>query len=478
MRLAAVVLALSLFAGVDARAEEVDPPGVAGRIAHVEGAVALQTGEPPQWSPAPLNYPVTSGMALWTPPQARAELELPGATVRLDGETELAIVTLNDSETRLRLVQGNMNLVVHSVDNGPLLVETPKGVVEVVRAGVYRVTAGADMVQVAVLDGAARFDGERDFIDLNTGDAVEAIGEPAALNSMAARRTPFDDWALAREQPGQPSQTAQYVSPDVPGHRALDRAGTWAQEPQYGPVWYPQAVPVEWAPYRHGHWAWVAPWGWTWIDDQPWGFAPFHYGRWVQIGQRWAWRPDDRRARPVYAPALVVFIGNNFHLGHGGGHAGNRHRVPAVGWVPLAPREAYRPPYRSSAHYVRRVNHVTVNNIAINNIEVNRPAREFRNFRAATVVPASAMRNAMAVAPEARRVHGDAIGALNEARADNAIGGLRPTPAARAGVQVGRGGDARAGGNPGRPLANTPSAVPVAPAPPMNGVWLCDSRST
>ncbi len=41
-----------------------------------------------------------------------------------------------------------------------------------------------------------------------------------------------------------------------------------------GTVWYPQSVPTNWAPYRDGHWAYVAPWGWTWIDDAPWGFNP------------------------------------------------------------------------------------------------------------------------------------------------------------------------------------------------------------
>ena len=51
-------------------------------------------------------------------------------------------------------------------------------------------------------------------------------------------------------------------------------------------------VAAGWAPYRYGRWAWVRPWGWTWVDDAPWGFAPFHYGRWVcGRGERWCWAP-------------------------------------------------------------------------------------------------------------------------------------------------------------------------------------------
>ena len=32
-------------------------------------------------------------------------------------------------------------------------------------------------------------------------------------------------------------------------------------------------------------WVWLRPWGWTWVDDAPWGFAPFHYGRWLWWGE-------------------------------------------------------------------------------------------------------------------------------------------------------------------------------------------------
>jgi len=64
-------------------------------------------------------------------------------------------------------------------------------------------------------------------------------------------------------------------------------------------------MPAGWAPYREGHWAWVEPWGWTWIDDEPWGFAPFHYGRWAFVAGAWSWVPGrlDPAVRPVYAPA-------------------------------------------------------------------------------------------------------------------------------------------------------------------------------
>jgi len=74
-------------------------------------------------------------------------------------------------------------------------------------------------------------------------------------------------------------------------------------------VWFPNGLVAGWAPYRFGHWGFVAPWGWTWIDDAPWGYAPFHYGRWVMVGGLWGWAPGPVAVTAIYSPALVGFIG-------------------------------------------------------------------------------------------------------------------------------------------------------------------------
>jgi hypothetical protein len=159
--------------------------------------------------------------------------------------------------------------------------------------------------------------------------------------------------------------------------------------PQYGAVWVPRAVPVGWAPYRSGRWAWIAPWGWTWIDEAPWGFAPFHYGRWAFVGGIWCWVPGRFVARPVYAPALVGWIGRP-----GWSVTVSIGTVPAVGWFPLAPREVYVPAHRHSHAYVRNVNVTHVTNVTqitnVNNVtNVNYANR--RVERAVTVVPAAAV---------------------------------------------------------------------------------------
>jgi hypothetical protein len=139
------------------------------------------------------------------------------------------------------------------------------------------------------------------------------------------------------------------------GVEDLDENGVWMALPGYGQVWSPNRVPAGWAPYHFGRWAWVEPWGWTWIDDAPWGFAPFHYGRWAFLQSRWVWIPGTIVARPVYAPALVVFVG--------GGDPDQ------VGWFPLGPQEVYVPPYQVSTAYVQRLNITNVTNITVQVIE-------------------------------------------------------------------------------------------------------------
>jgi hypothetical protein len=179
--------------------------------------------------------------------------------------------------------------------------------------------------------------------------------------------------------------------------------GVWRVDPVYGAVWVPARVPVGWAPYRYGHWAFVRPWGWTWIDDMPWGFAPFHYGRWAVVGGGgWVWVPGAMVARPVYAPAMVAFVGGSgfsMAIGVGGG-------VGVAAWVPLGPREVYRPYYHVSDAYVRNVNVTHVTNVNV----VNVTNVTYVNRTYVTAVPQAAFTGARPVAAASVRVPPEAIG--------------------------------------------------------------------
>ena len=264
---------------------------------------------------------------------------------------------------------------------------------------------------------------------------------------IAAYPSDFDNWVQDRERREANAQRQRIASAQIPaavtGYQDLYQYGDWRSTPDYGAIWYPSDVPVGWAPYRFGHWAWVSPWGWTWIDDAPWGFAPFHYGRWIVIGGRWAWVPEDIPPQPVYAPALVTFIGGNgWGIDLVAGAA-----LAAIGWIALAPHELYHPYYRTSETYGRSINGRYWNAPAFN--RTNLTVANFRNRDAAIIVPATAFTHA---APVQRATVAVPREQLSRTRATQAaITNLQPSPFAR----VGR--------------ANPTAAAAIVPQPNASG---------
>ncbi len=106
-------------------------------------------------------------------------------------------------------------------------------------------------------------------------------------------------------------------------YESLSPYGHWFETPVYGYVWQPVIVrDSRWHPYTRGRWA-CSDHGWTWMSDEPFGWATYHYGRWsVLRGYGWVWVPGSE-----WAPAWVSWRS-------GGNH---------IGWAPLPPETlAYR----------------------------------------------------------------------------------------------------------------------------------------
>lgn len=350
-----LALLVMVLAGNLARAQD-DPPGRVGRVADLNGEVLWWDGEAGQWTPAQRNRPLTQGDRLSTAADGRAEVRIGSTVLRLSNDTELEVLRLDDERMAFQLHSGNLALRVRSrevADEIELVTDEARLLPQ--RAGLYRLDrlddttwAGAWRGSLRVVDERGQLIGERQRLQLE----LNQRGSHSELQQTwsAMPDDGFTAWVMAEDNREERFASSTYVSPEMTGAEDLDRYGRWEQHPEFGAVWLPQDVREDWAPYRYGHWASVAPWGWTWIDDAPWGFAPFHYGRWVSWHGRWGWVPGAYVARPVYAPALVAWVG--------GGGLGVSVRIggPTVGWVPLAPREVYRPHYRTSPVYLDRVN--------------------------------------------------------------------------------------------------------------------------
>lgn len=340
-----------LWGGAQAQvpeADDADPPGRAARLSHVEGEVSMQPAGEADWGAAFVNRPLTTGDKLWTEDGARAEIHVGPAAIRLDGNTGFSFLEVDDDSIHMRITAGVMNVTVLRLDGREQLdIATPNVALGILRTDTYRVEVNdaGDRTVVKVTEGAIEATGPMEPVLVHAGQSVTFEGTDQLVAHVGALgpTDAFDAWSrerARRDESAATSRTAQYVSPDVTGYEELDDHGDWVSEPEYGYVWTPRYVAVDWAPYRFGRWVWVGPWGWTWIDDYRWGYAPFHYGRWAYIGHRWCWVPGPRHHRAVFAPALVGWIGTpGYHT-----------------WYPLGPRDVYMPWRHHSWRYMERVN--------------------------------------------------------------------------------------------------------------------------
>ena len=95
----------------------------------------------------------------------------------------------------------------------------------------------------------------------------------------------------------------------------LSPYGDWVNYGEYGYVWVPYQSNFR-PYYTNGYWVYT-DYGWTWVSNYNWGWAPFHYGRWIDdMRYGWMWVPGYE-----WAPAWVTWRGGGEYYG----------------WAPLAP---------------------------------------------------------------------------------------------------------------------------------------------
>ena len=344
------------------QADDQDPPSRVARLNYMQGSVSFQPGGENDWIDGVLNRPLVTGDNLWADEDSRAEVHIGSTALRLGAKTGITLLEVSDRAAQIRLAQGSLIVKVRHVDDKDSYeVDTPNVAFVVMQPGDYRIDVGADgnRTEVTVWRGRGQVTGGGNSYTVVANQHATFAGGAADQLDYALRQIPaedgFDSWALDRDQVEERSDSANYVSREMTGYEDLDPYGTWSYVAGYGTCWQPTGVVAGWAPYRFGHWTWVGSWGWTWVEDEPWGFAPFHYGRWAVAARRWVWVPGPSLVRPVYAPALVAWVG---------GGPGFRFSVGAgLGWFPLAPGEVFLPGYRVSRAYLNRVN---VTNTAVN----------------------------------------------------------------------------------------------------------------
>jgi hypothetical protein len=452
-----------------AAAQQTDPPSRVARLNLIQGSLSFQPAGQQDWVEANHNRPLTTGDNLWADQDSQGELHIGSTAIRISSQTSISFLNLDDQVAQIQLAQGSMDIRVRRMDqNEAYEVDMPNVAFSILSPGEYRfdVDPSGQSSTITVKVGNGDATGGNNTYNLIAGQQANFNGAPDQVQySLQGAPAPddFDQFCSSRDAREDRSASARWVSRDVTGYDDLDEYGSWRPDPTYGQVWVPSGVVAGWAPYHAGHWAYVVPWGWTWVDDAPWGFAPFHYGRWAYVNGYWGWVPGPIAVQPVYAPALVGFVGGGFGLtlSIGGGQG--------VAWFALGPRDVFVPAYPVSPMYVQNIN--VSNTTVINRTEV---VNVYNNYQVThvtnvTYVNQSAPGAVMAVSRDtfvnARPVAAASIKIspqeIQHPQVIKTAAPLAPTAAAR----IGPNAPAKASARPPAALASHPVVTKRAPSP-------------
>jgi hypothetical protein len=161
--------------------------------------------------------------------------------------------------------------------------------------------------------------------DLEAREKALVAKETAAANVPAetiAAETPSEAPATVEETETDDASETRSSASYGTFYRKLEPYGAWRETNDYGYVWQPREAEEsrDWRPYVDGRWAYTDA-GWTWVSEEPYGWATYHYGRWVRLRRvGWVWVPGQQ-----WAPAWVSW----------------RTSKDYVGWAPLPPEARF-----------------------------------------------------------------------------------------------------------------------------------------
>jgi hypothetical protein len=342
-----LALPLAARADDDAPAAFATTDAGVARLSVIDGTVGLERGGATNAAAAVVNAPVLADDYVTTGPQSRAEIQFDGTTaVRLGENVQMRFTRIEPADRQVQLAAGTIDLRLLRGTDGTSTIDTPSISIVPRTEGSYRVAVGDDGTTfVSVRSGRADIETPQGAQSLAPGSTLIAQGtasNPQIASRDAIAFDSFDSFndGLDRAQLAALGNSP-YVDTDIGGVSDLGAYGNWVDDGTYGHVWIPAGVGPDWAPYRTGSWVPAGPYGYAWVAAEPWGWAPYHYGRWYYSTAygHWAWYPPaPARIAPAWSPALVGFVGLSagaVSVGIGFGRG--------VGWVPLAPYEAFRP---------------------------------------------------------------------------------------------------------------------------------------
>jgi hypothetical protein len=301
----------------------------AARLSYLKGDVQVFSEEADDWVPAAINTPLGEDDRIWVPEGGRAEINLRGGVyLRLDEQTGLDIVALEDDDWQFYLGKGRMYINNRQGGIDHIQIDSPRTSVSNYDNSIIMLdTNRGGLLELSVLKGYSTVETERGVTHLEAGRSLRIFEDLSAETTPLPEPDSWERWNHSRDQKQlAASESLRYIPDEIDDSASdLDEYGNWHFSSDFGYVWRPYlSLSTGWAPYRDGRWVWRHG-IYTWVSYEPWGWAPYHYGRWAFVaGYGWCWVPP-RRHEVVWAPGYVAWVEHHDH----------------VAWVPLAPGEAY-----------------------------------------------------------------------------------------------------------------------------------------
>jgi hypothetical protein len=339
---AAAMLAMLTALRGPAFAQATDPEGYGdgygsgdyGRIRSADsGATILRANtESGESDRASVNAPLFPGDLLRTADGQRVEVQLAGGSmVRIDTGADVLFQSMPNPSAKFQdntvigLKAGVIRVTSRLAEKEEFRIDTPDASVYLLGEGEFRIAAGdRNGTRVESLRGVAEVVGNEASVLVRGGMGTAVVagsapGTPRAHSALASDG--FDRWCAARDDAyrahdhdvnlEQPRDVPDEVRPY---YGELSAQGSFDVDPDYGVVWYPTGVSSDWRPYYDGYWSY-GPGGYFWVSNEPWGWAPYHYGCWQWTSRhRWCWVPGH-----VFAGAWVSWSWGSL----------------SVGWAPL-----------------------------------------------------------------------------------------------------------------------------------------------
>jgi len=324
-------------------------------IRHIEGGVQLAEAGSSQWMEAAVNTPLIEGDTIRTATEGRAELFLKdGSVVRIGKGSIMKIVAVEQNGVQIKLERGMVYAVARGTKEVPIFLDTLSASLDVTMPATLRVDAyDGGISEISVYKGEVYAAQQKGKLPIRAGErlVLRMDGSPPVMAGLRGSdewqrwnadrdRATLADYAVGESSTYLPDELRTYSSD-------FDANGQWVYTPEYNYVWVPTVITVStWSPYRFGRWVWIRG-SYVWVGYEPWGWAPYHYGRWAYHRQAgWCWVPPAR-GHVSWEPAHVAWVHSSRH----------------VGWVPLAPGEAYdrrRAPVINQTNIYTAYNNVTV----------------------------------------------------------------------------------------------------------------------